>query len=152
MLALAQVTSQDQVYDLGCGDGRLVIAAALRYGARGVGVDIEAHWVEESRRNARAAGVEPRVRFETHDALTFDISPASVIVLYLVHWSMQLIAPIIASQVGPGTRIVSLSFPVVAWDPDRIEIFKDADGLERTLYLWTHRNACVPLPPAYPQG
>lgn len=136
MLTLAEVSGSDRVFDLGCGDGRVVIAAARRHGARGVGVDIEPYRVEESRQNALLAGVSDRVRFEHGDALTIDLSQATVIFLYLVHWSMQMLAPVIARQVVPGTRIVSHSFPITSWTPTRTDTFFDSTGLERTLYLW----------------
>lgn len=136
LLDLAEVTSRDVVYDLGCGDGRILVAAARRHGARGLGVDAEPHWVEESRRNAAAAGVEPLVRFELRDALTVDLSEATVIALYLVPWSMQRLAPRIASQAPAGARVVSHSFPIEGWMPDRVESFVDAGGARRTLYLW----------------
>ena len=136
MLQLADVTSRDLVYDLGCGDGRIIIAAARKYGARGVGVDIEPYWVGESQSNAKKAGVEPLVTFSLQDAMTVDLSPATVVMLYLVHWSTAKLQPIITRQVKPGTRIVSHSFGVDDWTPVKTEKFTDASGAVRTLYLW----------------
>ncbi len=136
MLQLADVTSRDQVYDLGCGDGRIIITAASKYGARGVGVDTEAYWVADSQSSAKQAGVEHLVQFNHQDALTVDLSPATVIMLYLVAWSTAKLQPIIKRQVKRGTRIVSHSFGVDGWTPVKIEKFTDAGGSVRTLYLW----------------
>lgn len=136
MLQLADVTSRDLVYDLGCGDGRIIITAASKYGARGIGVDIEPYWVAESQSNAKKAGVEQLVTFRVEDAMTADLSPATVLTLYLVHWSTAKLQPIIRSQVKPGTRIVSHSFGVDDSAPVRTEKFTDASGSVRTLYLW----------------
>ena len=136
MLQLANITNQDVVYDLGCGDGRIVITAATKYGARGVGVDIEPHWVNESLSNAQAANVEHLVTFSHQDAMTTDLSPATVVVLYLVHSSTAKIQPIIRRQVKPGTRIVSHSFGADDWEPMKVEKFTDSSGSVRKLYLW----------------
>jgi SAM-dependent methyltransferase len=136
MLKLANITSRDLVYDLGCGDGRIVITAARKYGARGVGVDIEPYRVAESQANAKQAGVEQLVTFSLQDALTVELSPATVVMLYLVPWSTAKLQPIIKRQVKPGTRIVSHSFGVDDWAPVKIEKFTDASGSVRTLYLW----------------
>jgi cyclopropane fatty-acyl-phospholipid synthase-like methyltransferase len=136
MLQLAEVTDRDVVYDLGCGDGRIVIAAAPQFGARGVGVDIEPHWIEESQRNAELAGVDQLVTFKLQDALTVDLSPATVVTLYLVEWSTSKLRPIIESTVKPGTRIVSHSFGIESWAPAKVERFVDASGHDRTLHLW----------------
>ncbi len=136
MLKLAEVDAGDHVLDLGCGDGRVVIAAALECGARGTGIDIEPYWIEESQRNAAAANVADRVDFSVQDATRCEVSSASVVFLYLVHWSMQLMAPRLRAQLLPGARIVSLSFPIQDWSPTRIERFVDECGVERVLYLW----------------
>lgn len=136
MLELANVTSRDVVYDLGCGDGRIIITAAKKYGARGLGVDIEPYWVAESQSNAIKAGVEHLVTFNLQDALALDLSPASVVMLYLVHWSTAMLQPIIKRDVRPGTRIVSHSFEGNDWAPSKIEKFTDATGSVRTLFLW----------------
>jgi cyclopropane fatty-acyl-phospholipid synthase-like methyltransferase len=137
MLQLAEVTSRDLVYDLGCGDGRIIITAATKYGARGVGVDIEPYWVAESRSSAKQAGVDHLVRFSLEDAMTVDLSAATVVMLYLVHWSTSKLQPIIKRQVKPGTRIVSHSFAMDDWTPEKTETFTDASGSVRRLYLWT---------------
>jgi len=136
MLALAEVTSEDLVYDLGCGDGRIIIAAAKQCGARGLGVDIEPYWVEASRANAKQAGVDQLVTFKLQDALTVDLSPASVVMLYLVEWSTRKFRPLITRMVKPGTRIVSHSFSMDNWAPVKVEKFVVASGDARTLYHW----------------
>jgi cyclopropane fatty-acyl-phospholipid synthase-like methyltransferase len=136
MLKLAEVTSRDVVYDLGCGDGRIIITAATKYGARGVGVDIEPYWVAESRSSAQKAGVDHLVTFSLQDAMTVDLSAATVVMLYLVHWSTSKLQPIIKRQVKPGTRVVSHSFTMGDWTPVKTETFTDASGSVRRLYLW----------------
>lgn len=136
MLQLAEVTSRDLIYDLGCGDGRIIITAARKYRARGVGLDIEPYWVAEAQSNAKKAGVEDLVTFSVQDALTVDISLATVVMLYLVHWSTSMLQPIIRRQVQPGTRIISHSFGVDDGTAIKTEKFTDASGQVRTLYLW----------------
>lgn len=136
MLALAQVRAGDVVYDLGCGDGRIVIAAARQHGARGVGVDIDPARIEEARVNARQAGVEHLVTFRVEDARTTDLSDATVVTLYLVAALNAELRPRLAAQLRPGARIVSHNFPVGDWEPHRVDVFRSADGLSRTLYLW----------------
>jgi SAM-dependent methyltransferase len=137
MLAVAGVTAADLVYDLGCGDGRIVITAARKYGARGVGVDIDPERIRESQANAKAAGVEGLVRFELADAMKVDVSPATVVTLYLLSSSNLKLRPILTRQLRPGTRIVSHAFSMGPdWPADRIEEFTSADGVPRTLFLW----------------
>jgi SAM-dependent methyltransferase len=137
MLALANVTKDDVVYDLGCGDGRIVITAAKRYGARGVGVDIDPARIEESIANARAAGVERLVEFRLQDAMTVDVSPATVVTLYLLSSSNAKLRPILTRQLRPGARIVAHNFSMgTTWPADKIDGFTSADGNETTLYLW----------------
>jgi SAM-dependent methyltransferase len=144
MLQLADVTSRDLVYDLGCGDGRIIITAAGKYGARGVGVDIEPYRVAELQSSAKQAGVEHLVTFKLQDAMTVDLSPATVVMLYLVHWSTSKLQPIIKRQVKPGTRIISHSFEMDDWRPVKTEKFTDASGSARTLYLWVVDDSLPP--------
>lgn len=132
MLDMAQVGPADLVYDLGCGDGRLAIAAARR-GARALGVDIEQHWIELARVNAAAAGVADRVRFEHRDATDLDLSPASVVLMYLVHWSTQRMVAAIGCKCAAGTRVVSHSFPIETGGGVVQTIVGDGS---RTLHLW----------------
>jgi ribosomal protein L11 methylase PrmA len=137
MLSLAAVTKNDIVYDLGSGDGRIPIAAAKIYGAKGVGLDIDPRRIEESRANARAAGVEHLVEFRQQDVLTADISAATVVTLYLLSSSNARLRPILTQQLRPGTRIVSHAFSMgPTWPADRIDRFTTENGDEVTLYLW----------------
>jgi SAM-dependent methyltransferase len=135
MLDLAQVASGDVVYDLGCGDGRIVIAAAER-GARAVGFDIEAHWVGEARKRAAAAGVSHLASFELQDALKADLSPATVVMLYLVEWSTRMLEAKLAGELRPGARVVSHSFSLGDQEPEKLEQWVDASGHPRTIRLW----------------
>lgn len=136
MLVLANVGPDDVVYDLGCGDGRIVIMAAARFGARGVGVDIDPVLVDRARELARDAGVEARVQFRVQDALEVDVSDATVVTLYLLSASNLKLRPRLTSQLRPGTRIVSHNFSMGDWEPDAIDAFRDATDAPRTLYLW----------------
>jgi SAM-dependent methyltransferase len=137
MLDLARVSSGDVVVDLGSGDGRLVIAAARRFGARGIGIDIDPARIAEGRANAAAAGVGSLVEFRQQDAMEADLSQATVVTLYLLSSSNVKLRPRLLSQLKPGARIVSHQFGMGDWPPDKVETFTDANGTSRTLYLWT---------------
>ena len=139
MLALAQVGPSDVVYDLGCGDGRIVIAAAKNRGARGVGIDIDPARIEEARRNARTAGVEHLVTFRVEDALVTDVSEATVVTLYLVASLNARLRPRLMTQLRPGARIVSHNFSIGDWEPDTVVNFTSADGRSRSLLRWDIR-------------
>lgn len=136
MLELAEVTAKDVVYDLGCGDGRIVITAAKRYGARGVGIDFDPERIQEAKANAKEAGVERLVTFVKQDAMTVDVSPASVVTLYLLSSSNLKLRPNLTRQLKPGSRIVSHSFSMGDWEPLKTATVDDPDGYSRTLYLW----------------
>jgi SAM-dependent methyltransferase len=136
MLTLAKVGPGDVVYDLGCGDGRIVIAAAQKFGARGVGVDIDPRLVIQAEANARAAGVQNRVKFVIEDAMKVDVSDATVVTLYLLSASNVKLRPLLTKQLRKGARIVSHSFAIGDWEPDVVDNFRDAAGTSRTLYLW----------------
>jgi SAM-dependent methyltransferase len=136
MLKLAGVTKRDVVYDLGCGDGRIVITAAQKLGARGVGVDISPERIRQSEENARKAGVEKLVTFLLQDALKTDVSRATVVTLYLLSSSNLALRPILTKQLRPGARIVSHAFDMGDWEPVKIDRFTDSMGVSRTLYLW----------------
>jgi SAM-dependent methyltransferase len=136
MLQLAQVGRNDVVYDLGCGDGRLVITAARKYGARGVGVDFDPNLVKESRANAEKAGVAALVEFRDQDALTVDVSSATVVTLYLLTSSNLKLRPILTKALRPGARIVSHQFGMGDWQPETQETLMAADGSTHILYLW----------------
>src|SRR6476620_6092291 len=137
MLSLAAVTSRDVVYDLGCGDGRIPIAAAKTYGARGVGIDIDSGLIAQARANAKAAGVGELVEFRVEDALRADVSPATVVTLFLLSSSNQKLRPLLLGQLRPGARIISHAFSMGRdWPADRVDQFVSARGDEVTLYLW----------------
>lgn len=139
MLALAKVDSRDVVYDLGCGDGRIVIAAAQQFGARGVGVDIDPARIYEAEANAKRAGVEKLVTFRLQDALETDVSDATVVTLYMLSAINVKLRPILTRQLAKGSKIVSHSFAMGDWEPDHVDTFRDAAGTTRTLYLWEIR-------------
>ena len=136
MLELAGVTKDDVVFDLGCGDGRIPVTAAKKYGARAVGVDIDPDRIRESEANAKAAGVEHLVTFLLQDATTVDVSSATVVTLYLLSSSNLMLRPLLTKQLRPGARIVSHAFNMDTWTPLKIDEFDDANGYKRTLYLW----------------
>jgi SAM-dependent methyltransferase len=141
MLELADVKPGDFVIDLGSGDGRIVIVAARQFGARGLGVEIVPELVEQSRANARKAGVEDRVEFRVQDLFATDLSPATVITMYLLpDVNLQLRPRLQALK--PGTRIVSHDWDMGDWKPDRVLVVDVPDktiGREKKsrLYLWT---------------
>jgi hypothetical protein len=146
MLADANVTGSDVVYDLGSGDGRIVITAAKKFGARGVGIDIDPDRISESRRNARSAGVGDLVEFQHGDILQADVSRATVVMLYLVSSANLKLRPILTRQLHPGARIVSHGFGMGDWKPDRVDRFKDAKGDDRVIYVWRADGVVRPLP------
>lgn len=131
MLELAQVKKTDVVYDLGCGDGRIVITAAKKYGARGVGIDINPERIKEAEENARQAGVTDRVRFIQGDLFKADIHEATVVTLYLLSSVNLKLRPKLLSELRPGTRIVSNTFDMGDWKPD-----KQTEVNGRTIYYW----------------
>jgi SAM-dependent methyltransferase len=133
MLEMANVGKSDVVYDLGCGDGRLVITAVKKFGARrGVGVDIDPERIRESNENARAAGVTDRVEFREQDLFQTDFKEATVVTLYLLPDVNLRLRPRLLSELKPGTRIVSHAFDMGDWKPERVE---HVDG--RNIYFWT---------------
>jgi protein-L-isoaspartate O-methyltransferase len=141
MLELAGTRADDMVIDLGSGDGRIVIAAAMIYGARGVGIELDAALVEKSRDKARAGGVEQRVRFVQGDVLVADISQATVVTAYLLPALMGKLQSRFIDELAPGTRIVSHAFGMAGWAPDRSETVRisarhPGQGDESRLYLW----------------
>ena len=144
MLELAEVTENDIVYDLGCGDGRIVITAAQRYGARGVGIDIDPQRIAESNVNAEKAGVQHLVRFIEQDAMEADVSQATVVTLYLLSSSNMKLRPILTSQLRSGARIVSHAFSMGDWETEQVDRFEDERGSMRTLYLWRHDGTVRP--------
>lgn len=107
-----------------------------KYGARGVGVDVEPGMIEMTLKNIAGAGVGNLVEFRMQEAQTVDLRPATVIMLYLVQWSVARFEPIILRTCAPGTRIASHSFAMPTWTPEKVERFNDAEGNSRTLFLW----------------
>jgi cyclopropane fatty-acyl-phospholipid synthase-like methyltransferase len=135
MLKMANVTNRDVVYDLGCGDGRIVIAAAQKYGARGIGIDIDPARIAEAKENAKAAGVTDKVTFREQDLFTSDFKEATVVTLYLLPSLNQKLMPKLKAELKPGTRIVSHAFDMgPEWPPEKKE---EVEG--KTIYFWTIR-------------
>jgi len=135
MLALARVGAGDVVFDLGSGDGRIPITAASRYGAFGVGIEIDAKLNRQAEDNAKKAGVTERVRFLTQDLFEADISQATVVTLFLLPRINQDLIPKLKRELRPGTRIVSHQFDMgEQWPPEQSQ---DVNGL--MIYLWTIR-------------
>jgi SAM-dependent methyltransferase len=136
MLAFGKVGPRDVVYDLGCGDGRIVIEAARRFGARGVGIDIDPALIARAQSDAKQAGIESLVTFRVQDAMTVDVSDATVVTLYLLAASNVKLRPILNKTLRPGARIVAHNYPIGDWEPDVVDTFTDAAGTTRTLFLW----------------
>jgi len=138
MLTLARVGRDDVVYDIGCGDGRMVIAAAKTYLARGVGIEIDPRLVKECKANARRDGVEGITRFLCMDATKAHIADATVVVLYLLPESLETLKPLFEKELRPGTRIVSHNYRMPGWD-DRIvksEVVPVESGRPHKIYLY----------------
>ena len=135
MLALADVRPEDVIYDLGCGDGRIVITAAQRYRTRGVGIDIDPDRIEQATAAAQQAGVSDRVTFLQQDLFTTDFHEATVVSLYLLpHLNLKL-RPALLRQLKPGARVISHDFDMGDWQPDRVIQMKTAEE-EPVLYYW----------------
>jgi SAM-dependent methyltransferase len=135
MLRLAQVSEGDVVYDLGCGDGRIVIAAVKEHRARGVCVDIDPERIRESRANASAAGVAERIRFREQDLFTTEIGDATVVMLFLWPEVNLKLRPRLWRELRPGTRVVSYVHDMGDWKPQQTITVQGRWGL-RPLYLW----------------
>jgi len=135
MLDLAEVTARDVVYDLGSGDGRIPITAALRYGARGVGIEIDMFHLRDAYDNLKKAGVADRVRFLNEDMFDADIGEATVVTLFLLPQVNQRLMPKLKRELRPGARVVSHQYDMGdAWPADEV---REIDGL--TIYRWTIR-------------
>jgi ubiquinone/menaquinone biosynthesis C-methylase UbiE len=137
MLDMAKVTEKDVVFDLGCGDGRVVATAAKKYGARGVGVDIEPKRIEESAETIKKLGVEKLVEIRQGDALKVkDLEKATVLMLYMLDEFMTKLEPIAKAKLPKGARIVTHDFAFPNWQADAVVEFQ---GPERshTLYMYT---------------
>ncbi len=132
MLKLANVKSGDIVYDLGCGDGRVVITAVKSFGATGVGIDIDPERIKEARENARKAGVAGKVEFRNEDLFQADISRANVVALYLYPWVNLKLRPKLLAELKPGTRVVSNLHDMGDWKAE-----KQIEVDDHPIYLWT---------------
>ncbi|HEY1239695.1 MAG TPA: class I SAM-dependent methyltransferase [Bryobacteraceae bacterium] len=135
MLRLAGVTERDVVYDLGCGDGRIVIMAAQENHARGVGIDINPDLIQRARHYADQSGVGGNVRFEVEDLFETDLHNATVVALYLIPSMNVRLRPKLWKELKVGSRIVSHNWDMGDWPPDKVE---DVDG--QKIYLWTIRD------------
>lgn len=131
MLRLAEIDAKDMLYDLGSGDGRIVITAAKQHGARGVGVDIDPERIAESRENAKAAGVEHKVRFIQGDLFKVDLRAATAVTLYLLPAVNERLRPKLLKELRPGTPVVSHSFDMGDWEPEQT-----VNVGRSTVYLW----------------
>jgi SAM-dependent methyltransferase len=138
MLEMAKVSSSDIVYDLGCGDGRIVITAAKKYGAHGIGIDIVPQRIKESKEGARKEGVEKLVKFRLGDVMKMDFSKATVITLYLLPESNELMRPLLEKQLKPGTRVVSHNYSIPGWEGKELEVVEldDGNGKSHTIFLY----------------
>jgi SAM-dependent methyltransferase len=136
MLAIANVTDKDVVYDLGSGDGRIPITAAKKYGARAVGIDIDPKMIQEANENARKAGVTDKVSFRNEDLFEADFGEATVITLYLLQWINEKLRPKL-QKLKPGTRIVSHAFSMGSeWPADETREVPTKDRGTVTIYYW----------------
>jgi SAM-dependent methyltransferase len=140
MLEVAELKSGDILYDMGSGDGRIVIEAAKQFGMRGIGVDLNPELVAKARENAAKEGVGHLVEFRAQDGLTVDISEATVVTLYMFKWFNNALKPKL-QKLKPGSRVIAHDFDIDGWKPNRIEYVKaPADGSDyaesRTLYIW----------------
>lgn len=142
MLKLAEVKKGDVVYDLGSGDGRIVIRAAKNYGVRGVGIEMDQILLAQARQAAKKAGVSHLVEFRYEDALKADISAATVVTLYMLPWFNEAMKPSFQKYLKPGSRIVTHDFAIEGWKPDKIkklpkiEIMPGGRKHRHVIYLW----------------
>jgi SAM-dependent methyltransferase len=141
MLKLAKVQKSDILYDLGCGDGRIVITAAKQFGTRGVGIDIDPQRVKEARENAKKEGVEHLVRFEEKDLFDADFHEATVVTLFLLPKINLRLRPKLMKELKPGTRVVSNTFDMGDWKAEKQASLPESDdeytGLSTNFFLWT---------------
>ena len=136
MLELAEVKKGDVIYDLGSGDGRIVVTAAKKYGVRAIGFEIDPQRIKESHENIKKAGVENLVEIRQQDIRTVDLSAASVLTMYLLPEVNLMIRANIWKEMKPGSRVVSHDFDMGDWKPLKTEHIKDGTSWEHTLYLW----------------
>jgi tRNA G37 N-methylase Trm5 len=137
MLKMGKVGKKDVLYDLGCGDGRIVVTAAKKFGTRGVGIDIDPDRIKEAKENARAAGVDDRVKFIQGDLFQANIKDATVVTLYLLPEVNLKLKPKLLSDLKPGTRVVSHNYDMGDdWKPEQT-VKLTVDGSEHVVYAWT---------------
>ena len=142
MLELAQVKKGDVLYDLGSGDGRIVIRAAQKYGIHAIGIEMDRLLLEQARRDAKVAGVTKLVEFRAADALKANISKATVVTLYMLPWFNEAMKPSFRRQLKPGSRIVAHDFGIEGWEPDetmKLPGYEEKIGgykHQHVLYLW----------------
>lgn len=139
MLEMARVGPGDVLYDIGSGDGAIVIRAAKRYGVRGVGIEIDQDLVLKARNNAFRQKVEHLVEFRAQDAFTVDISPATVVTLYMLPEFNARFRPILEKQLKPGARVVSHDYPIEGWTPDAVDVVKGTFFHDHTVLLFEIR-------------
>ncbi|MBI4701878.1 MAG: class I SAM-dependent methyltransferase [Deltaproteobacteria bacterium] len=140
MLEAAELTDKDVFFDLGCGDGRIVIAAAQRYGCRGVGIDLDPKLVEESRRNAERAGVARLVEFRAGDATKADLTGATAVTLYLLPESNEALRPLLEKQLAPGARIVCHDYGIRGWEGRETRSITLVAGDGKKHYIYVYRR------------
>jgi len=140
MLEVAEVDSADIVYDIGCGDGRIVVMAAEKYGARGVGIDIDPSRIEEAKENARAAEVEHLLRFYLGDATTMNFSEATVVALYLLPESNAILRPMFDEQLKPGVLVVTHNYRIPGWKEKEIGTFYEKDEWDKEHSIFLYRK------------
>jgi cyclopropane fatty-acyl-phospholipid synthase-like methyltransferase len=142
MLELADIKKADVLYDLGSGDGRIVIRAAQKYGIRAVGIEVDSLLLAEARKSAKAAGVSHLVQFRDEDALKTDLSRATVVTLYMLPWFNEAMKPNFKKMLKPGARIVAHDFGIEGWEPDVTvklpdwEIKTGGYKHQHVLFLW----------------
>jgi Mycolic acid cyclopropane synthetase len=136
MLELAELKQGDLLYDLGSGDGRIVISAASKYGIKAVGFEINPALIQNARDNVTAAGLDHLVEIREQDVRTVDFSPASVLTMYLYPGANLRLRSAILRQLKPGSRVVSHNYGMGSWKPDKVEKLTDSNGFSRTIYLW----------------
>jgi SAM-dependent methyltransferase len=136
MLELAEIKQGDVLYDLGSGDGRIVVAAAKKFGIRAVGFEIDPGLVKDSQQFIKQAGLEELVEIREQDIRTVDFSPASVVTMYLYPAANLRLRPVLMRELKPGSRVISHDFGMGSWKPDRVERLQDSAGLSRTIYRW----------------
>ena len=146
MLELAEVKKDDVVYDLGSGDGRIVIRAAKNYGVRAVGIEMDSWLLDKAKKDAKAAGVSHLVEFRSEDALKADLSKATVVTLYMLPWFNEAMKPSFKKYLKPGARIVAHDFGIEGWEPDKTEKLPELElkpggyKHQHVIYLWRIRE------------